>query len=200
MEEITTKRDLEQLLHDKRVSKINRAYASYCLEPNEHNLNDLLGEVTTLACRKLRQQAKSIGDVGMEDDDDFAQKVAITVWNKLEEFGKSPDEFFPWVMKIIANHRLHLNRDLTIAASEHVSFTLQNEEGEEYDNPAIYKEYVGSNYRIPEGMRGDEELIFYMIVDGYKQNKIAELLEIPIRTLERKIQSIKVRFEEAKRA
>lgn len=199
MEEVA-KKDLEQLLHDKRVSKINKAYALYRLEPNENSLNDLLKEVTELARRKLRHQAKSIGDVGMEDDDDFAQKVTITVWNKLEAFGKSPEEFFPWVMKIIANHRLHLNRDLTIAATEHVAFTLQNEEGEEYDNPAIYTEYVGSNYRMPEGMKEDEELIFFMVVDGYKQNKIAEVLRMPLRTLERKISAIKDRFEEAKSA
>lgn len=199
MEEVikVKKKHLEQLLHDRRVRKINRSYAIYRLDPSENNLNDLLKEVIKLARRKLRGQAEEFGDVAMENEDDFAQKVVIVVWEKIASFDRAPESFYAWVINIIEFKRMHMYDDLVESKGEHVSLVLQDEDGNEYDNPAVYATSgsgIGSSFLVPEGLEEDEELICYLILEKRKYADIADILDVNISTIERRIRSLKDRF------
>jgi RNA polymerase sigma factor (sigma-70 family) len=191
------KMSLGQLLHDRRVRKINRAYAIYRLDSSENNLNDLLQEVIKLARRKLKDQAAEFGDVGIENDDDFAQRVAMTVWEKVSTYGNPPDDFYNWVMKIIDNHRLYLYRQLLKASKLHVPLILQDEEGNDYDNPSVYTTSgsgLGTSFQVPEGLEEDEECICHLILGGRTYTHIAEILDVDVRTIKRRVKSLKDRF------
>jgi DNA-directed RNA polymerase specialized sigma24 family protein len=191
------KMSLGQLLHDKRVRKINRAYAIYRLDSSENNLNDLLKEVIKLAQKKLREQAAEVGDVGMEDDDDFAQKVAVTVWGKIASFDREPESFYAWVINIIDFKRMHLYADLMESKTEHVSLVLQDEDGNEYDNPAVYATSgsgLGSSFLVPEGLEEEEELICYLILEKRKYAEIADILDVHVQTIKNRVKSLKDRF------
>jgi DNA-directed RNA polymerase specialized sigma24 family protein len=199
MEEMktTVKKNLEQLLHDRRVSRINRAYAVYKLEPNENNLNDLLQLVIKLSRRKLRYQAEAARDFSMEDADDFAQKVALIIWEKLVVDKLEVSVFYEWVMRVIINHGLHLYRDARRHGDKHVPLILQDEDGNEYDNPAVYTTSgsgLGTSFQVPGGLEEDEEIICHLILAKRTQKQIADILDVQVGTIERRIRSLKDRF------
>jgi DNA-directed RNA polymerase specialized sigma24 family protein len=197
MEEVKVKMSLGQLLHDRRVRKINRAYAIYRLDSSENNLNDLLQEVIKLARRKLRAQADEMGDVGMENDDDFAQKVVMTVWHKVATYGNPPDDFYNWVMRIVINRKLDLYRHLKNSGGTHVPLILQDEDGNEYDNPAVYASSgsgLGTSFVVPEGLEEDEELICHLILGGRTYSNIADILDVHVQTIKNRVKSLKDRF------
>lgn len=197
MEEID-KKNLGQLLHNNRVNKINKAYAQYRLDPNQNALNDLLQLVINLSQRKLRGQAAQMGDVGLEDDDDFSQKVAMTVWGKLPEFDREPQAFYPWLATIINYHREDLFDHLELAAGTKEPIMLQDSEGNEYENPALHVGFEDgfANYQPPAGLDEDDGLIYDLILEGYTQERIAEAMGIGHATLKRRIRSLKDRFGE----
>jgi DNA-directed RNA polymerase specialized sigma24 family protein len=197
MEEVKVKISLEQLLHEKRVRGINRAYAVYKLEPNENNLNDLLQLVIKLSRRKLRYQSKAAGDVSMEDEDDFAQKVVMIVWEKLVNDKLDVDVFYAWLMGVIINHGLHLYRDAMRHSDKHVPLILQDEDGNEYDNPSVYSSRGGSgvsSFQVPEGLEEDEEMICYMILEKKTYTQIGYALDVNPKTIERRVKSLRERY------
>lgn len=198
LEEAKKKKSLGELLHGNRVNKINKAYAQYRLGPNEHTLNDLLQLVIKLSERKLRPQAALMGDVGYEDDDDFTQKVAMTVFNKLPELDKEPQEFYPWLMKTINNHKGDLYDHLKWWGDLNAPIAFQDAEGNEYENPAIYAESKEGmvNYQPPAGLDEEDGLIYDLILEGYTQERIAEALGVSVRTLKGRVRSLKDRFGE----
>ena len=198
MEEVK-KKHLEQLLHSNRVSKINRIYAEYRLAPTEHALNDLLKEVIKISLRKLRPQAAKMGDVGLEDHDDFSQKVAMTVFEKLPEFDREPQAFYPWLMTIVNFHREDLFDHLERGASCKVPIMLEDQDGNEYENPQLYADSIEGivTYRPPTGLEEEDEMIYDLILDGYTQDRIADAIGIAPRTLDRRIRSLKNRFGDA---
>jgi RNA polymerase sigma factor (sigma-70 family) len=197
MEEID-KKSLGQLLHNNRVNKINKAYATYRLDPDENALNDLLQLVIKLSQRKLRPQAAEMGDVGMEDHDDFTQKVAMTVFEKLPEFDREPQAFYPWLMTIIINHRHNLFDHLESASSIKAPIMFQDQDGNEYENPEIYADAKEGfvTYQPPAGLDEEDGLIYDLILEGYTQERIAEAIGIGHATLKRRIRSLKDRFGE----
>jgi RNA polymerase sigma factor (sigma-70 family) len=196
MEQVS-KKSLGQLLHDKRVRNINRAYASYRLGPTEQNMNELLQEVIKLAGKKLRPQAEKMGDVGMEDHDDFSQKVAMTVFEKLPDFDRDPQAFYPWVMTIINFEKGHLYVHLLVESARKTPLTVQGEDGDEYDNPELYAEpSLDIAPQAPTGLDEDDRLIYDLVSDGYTQEKIAELTGVSVATVERRVRSLKDRFVE----
>jgi RNA polymerase sigma factor (sigma-70 family) len=196
MEQVS-KKSLGQLLHHNRVRKINRMYAGYRLDPTEENLNTLLQGVIDLSSKKLRADVQRVGDVDMENNEDFAQKVVITVWEKLKEFDKETEAFYPWVMTIIKNYRLWLYKNLRDSVVSHVPLTVQDEEGNEYDNPDVYSSAGSGGWlMVPEGLSEEEELIVYMLLDKHTHSEIAEFLEVHVNTVGNKIKSLKERFAE----
>lgn len=200
MEEVE-KKNLGQLLHSTRVNKINKAYASYRLDPTEHALNDLLQHVIKLAQRKLRPQAAQMGDVGLEDHDDFSQKVAMTVFEKLVAFDREPQAFYPWLMTIISNHKSDLYDHLELASETKTSIMFEDAEGNEYENPELYDSKEGIiTYQPPEGLEEQDELIYDLILDGYTQERIAKAMGVGHATVERRIRFLKDNFGEAKNA
>jgi DNA-directed RNA polymerase specialized sigma24 family protein len=197
MEEVKVKMSLGQLLHDRRVRKINRAYAIYRLDSSENNLNDLLQEVIKLARRKLKDQAAEFGEVGMKNDDDYASRVVQTVWEKLQSFDDSQVMFYAWVMKIIENNRFNLYRHLLKSKKLHVPLVLQDEDGNEYDNPSVYTTSgsgLGTSFQVPEGLEEEEECICHLILGGRTYTHIAEILDVDVRTIKRRVKSLKDRF------
>lgn len=194
------KKDLWQLLHDERVNKINKAYAVYRLGPTEHTLNDLLQLVIEVAGKKLRPSAAEVGDVNMEDGDDFVQKAVVAIWKNLKAFDREPDMFYGWVMKTILYRRRHLYRALRRSVNLHVPLMLQDEEGNEYENPAVYTARAGDEFQVPDGLDEEEELICYMILDKKSHQDIAQFFDVHVNTIGNRVKEIKRRFSEAKRA
>jgi len=195
--------------------RLEDAYAGY-IDRVPGSEQKFYNEVLDLAKRKmyhLEIENPMLGTAGTVDD--YAQDVAIAVWNGLGSFRGDRSKVYAWVESIIFRTRPEFLEEIIEQRKMKVGITtIVDDEGEpeEIDNPEIYRaaEGVDLDIRIPDSVQGVDLLICKLLMTsvrgengeyrGRTYANIAMLMEMSEDAVKKRVNRLRDRLKVEKKA
>lgn len=176
----------DQFLAAKREenhSKLIAAYENYVRDPGRYE-NQFWHAILEFAKIKLHYLEIEFSSTGTSSTaDDFAQDVAMGVWEGLRSFRGNKFNFYAWVHSICYKQAARFFNELKKHKYKKVgtSIVIEDENGfeEVVDNPEIYNSHnVLRDFfiTIPDNIEGVNRDICLMILDGMSYKQVAEEL------------------------
>lgn len=176
-----TTEDLGTLLRRQTRVRVMEAWRLYSEDPVRHE-RDLCLAVLEFARKKLYSLEYEFRDRGTaETVDDFAQEVAIEVWETMGGRKRSPATFYAWLNRLCFSKSKDAGKGLRRAVWEKEPLFLSD--GNE--NPLVNRlsNRIDRGCEIPGWLEGTDRLIVELALDGKSYRQIGETLGIPLRTI-----------------
>lgn len=171
---------LAKLKYQANKRKISEAFANYIDNPARHESAfwTAILEFAKLKVFHLEHDFKDMGSA--ETADDWAQDVAINVWQKLPTFKGTPEGFYAWLNRSAFNKATDAFRQLKKKQDTHVGLTAEHVDdfdGETYEevHSEVYRSVYegGSEVHIgpPTWVQGIDRSIWYAMTLKDKDDK-----------------------------
>lgn len=168
---------------DKFKSKLFTAYEKH-LRKEPGSTDGLFRVVRDYAYNKVYGLEIDFKEMGSSSTaDDWAQDVALKVWEGLQLRERTPSEFHAWVNRIATNAKTDAFDELMDQKTTNLPFFYElEEEGSEEtfteENPLIHEEHEPFTIQIPECVQGLDRHICQFIMDGCSYAAIARMFEM----------------------
>jgi DNA-directed RNA polymerase specialized sigma24 family protein len=169
------------------------------------NLDDLLGAVTKFARSKIHGRLYD-SPGGVSNVDDEAQEVAMYVWEHLGDFNGAPESFAPWLNRMCFCKATAEFKTGKASRDKFEELTVQDEDGDVDDNPAIYangkkrngKPMIGGDQadlsrELPDWIQGVDRWICDLIREDRTYAQIAKFLHITEMTVRKRVAKMKAK-------
>ncbi len=158
------KRNIEEEFADHLLSKDQKKFALIY----DHFSGALLGIINRIV--KNDEQAE-----------DILQDVFLKIWNASDSYDPKKSRLFTWMLNIARNTSIDYLRskqgqfDKTVQPVERLYFL--------YEVNGSHHEHIGLKKLVGDLKTEHKEIIDLAFFEGYTQNEIAEILQIPLGTV-----------------
>jgi RNA polymerase sigma factor (sigma-70 family) len=127
------------------------------------------------------------------DSEDYAQEVAIRIWEKMHTFSGDPSSFYPWLHRICYTKGIQAYTKTTEESSKKVPLVVEVEDSDGLeDNPLIYKEQKPEHVReLPNWIQGVDRWICDLIREDMTYAQIGKFLHITEKAVRQRVARMK---------
>jgi RNA polymerase sigma factor (sigma-70 family) len=192
------KKKYEKLKRDAMRSRVIAAY-----EAHRDKLpgNDLYSTVFDFVTLKLRHLEYDFADVSHHETlNDWVQETTIKVFDNLGKFKGTGANFYSWLHKICFNDAADIAKKLLKERENRVPLMVVDEDGDETDNPEIYR-VIDADERpihIPPEITGLDRHIVGLIYSGKSYGQIADELEKTKKAVQRRMERLKDKMKKVR--